>query len=367
MGRPGGDIGVEGLTDVHRRTTAETGRLLRAVSWLPSAPRPGLPAWHSASPRSTSSTTASCSPSAARRPSTTSGAACSRPRCSSCSRGRIRACGRVSVRPSRSSSGSSPSRWGSRQNYLRDASLSRDDYTGLLTIPAGLLPRRRRLGDAWRTRKGGSRGSAGTPARRPGCGTAVGTYFVVLPLAQSYVITHTGRASCRRRTSARSTKTSPSPRATASGLGLVHPFQERCGGHRVPRAPGPQKSARLLARHGYGVLPRPARRGEERGRPEPPRLGRDARPGGGRPLPRARPDVEDDRIGGVGLSVGGEMMLQEAAETDGLEGDRGRGRASASCARPSTSTAPRRRSIRGSSVSPRSAPPCSRATCRLAP
>jgi dienelactone hydrolase len=33
----------------------------------------------------------------------------------------------------------------------------------------------------------------------------------------------------------------------------------------------------------------------------------------------ARPDVEGDRIGGVGLSVGGEMMLQEAAETDGLK------------------------------------------------
>jgi hypothetical protein len=29
--------------------------------------------------------------------------------------------------------------------------------------------------------------------------------------------------------------------------------------------------------------------------------------------------VDDDRIGGLGLSVGGEMMLQEAAETDGLK------------------------------------------------
>jgi uncharacterized protein len=34
---------------------------------------------------------------------------------------------------------------------------------------------------------------------------------------------------------------------------------------------------------------------------------------------KARPEVEDERIGGLGLSVGGEMMLQEAAENDELK------------------------------------------------
>src|SRR6476619_712976 len=33
---------------------------------------------------------------------------------------------------------------------------------------------------------------------------------------------------------------------------------------------------------------------------------------------RRRPDVDPRRIGGIGLSVGGEMMLQTAAETDGI-------------------------------------------------
>jgi dienelactone hydrolase len=33
---------------------------------------------------------------------------------------------------------------------------------------------------------------------------------------------------------------------------------------------------------------------------------------------RARPDVDPDRIGGIGLSVGGELMLETAAETDAL-------------------------------------------------
>jgi uncharacterized protein len=34
---------------------------------------------------------------------------------------------------------------------------------------------------------------------------------------------------------------------------------------------------------------------------------------------KTRPEVDEGRIGGLGLSVGGEMMLQEAAETDGLK------------------------------------------------
>ena len=34
---------------------------------------------------------------------------------------------------------------------------------------------------------------------------------------------------------------------------------------------------------------------------------------------RTRPDVDPDRIGGIGLSVGGEMMIEAAAESDGLK------------------------------------------------
>jgi dienelactone hydrolase len=33
---------------------------------------------------------------------------------------------------------------------------------------------------------------------------------------------------------------------------------------------------------------------------------------------RRRPDVDPERIGGIGLSVGGEMMMEAAAESDGL-------------------------------------------------
>ena len=76
----------------------------------------------------------------------------------------------------------------------------------------------------------------------------------------------------------------------------------------------------MLARHGYGVLLFD-RRGEGSSDGEPNAFGW----GGDRDVKAAidflqpRPDVDRDRIGGIGLSVGGEMMLEAAAETDDLK------------------------------------------------
>ena len=75
----------------------------------------------------------------------------------------------------------------------------------------------------------------------------------------------------------------------------------------------------MLARHGYGVLLFD-RRGEGASEGEPNSWGW----GGEADIKAAvaylegRPDVEPGRIGGLGLSVGGEMMIEAAAETDGL-------------------------------------------------
>jgi hypothetical protein len=206
-------------------------------------------------------------------------------------------------------------------NYLRDASLSGDDYTGLLTIPAGLLLVGVGLVTLWRTRKGGSRVRRYLRRAALAVGLLLGAFFVVMPLAQSYVVTHTGRAFV------------PAPNlgteyedvafTTGDGLRLVGWYVPSRNGAAVVAFPGrrgPQKPARLLARHGYGVLLFD-RRGEARSEGDPNLFGWE----GTRDLEaavrylQARPDVEDDRIGGVGLSVGGEMMLQEAAETDGLK------------------------------------------------
>ena len=70
----------------------------------------------------------------------------------------------------------------------------------------------------------------------------------------------------------------------------------------------------MLARHGYGVLLFDAR-GYDGSEGDPNLFGW----AGARDIDAAvawlqeRPDVTDERIGGIGFSVGGEMMLQAAA------------------------------------------------------
>jgi hypothetical protein len=204
--------------------------------------------------------------------------------------------------------------------YARENGPSGDDYTGLLAIPAGLLLSGVGAATLWRSRKGG--GVARRYARRAALTIAMlaGLYFVLFPLAHSYVITHSARAYV------------PEPRlgaeyeevtfTTADGLRLHGWYVPSRNGAAVisfPGRRGPQKPARLLAQHGYGVLLFD-RRGEGESEGDPNLLGWQ----GARDIAaaaaflRARPEIEDGRIGGLGLSVGGEMMLEHAAGTDDL-------------------------------------------------
>jgi fermentation-respiration switch protein FrsA (DUF1100 family) len=81
-----------------------------------------------------------------------------------------------------------------------------------------------------------------------------------------------------------------------------------------PTRQGKLAQARMLARHGYGVLLLDAR-GYDGSDGDPNLFGWD----GAKDIDAAvawlqtRPEVEDSRIGGIGFSVGGEMMLQAAA------------------------------------------------------
>jgi uncharacterized protein len=202
--------------------------------------------------------------------------------------------------------------------YTRENGPSGDDYTGLLAIPAGALLVGVGLYALWKSRKGGS--LIWRYARRAGLALAfaLGLYFVLFPLAESYVVTHAARAYV------------PTPQlgktfeevsfTTSDGLRLQGWFVPSKNGATVisfPGRKGSQKPARLLARHGYGVLLFD-RRGEGESEGDPNTLGWR----GTRDLEAAiaylksRPDVDPNRIGGVGLSVGGEVMLQAAAETD---------------------------------------------------
>ena len=210
---------------------------------------------------------------------------------------------------------------GEAGHYTRENGPSGDDYTGLLTIPAGVLLVAVGVYTLWKSRKGGSR--IRRYARRAGLAFAflLGLYFVLYPVAEAYVVTHAGRAYV------------PTPElgaayeevafTTSDGLRLEGWYIPSKNGAAVisfPGRRGPQKPARVLAQHGYGVLLFD-RRGEGESEGDPNLFGWE----GTRDIEaaveflRARPEVDDERIGGLGLSVGGEMMLQEAAESDDLK------------------------------------------------
>ena len=204
--------------------------------------------------------------------------------------------------------------------YAREVGPSGDDFTGLLAIPAGVMLLGLGAVTLWRTRR-----TDGNLPWRYGRRALLGIAGLLLaPLVviagYGYVTTHVGRAVV------------PPDRlgvaheavrfTTGDGLelrGWYVPSKNGAAVIAVPGRNGPQAKTRMLARHGYGVLLFD-RRGEGDSDGEPNAWGW----GGSRDIDaaiaylRRRDDVDPGRIGGIGLSVGGEMMIEAAAETDGL-------------------------------------------------
>jgi hypothetical protein len=199
---------------------------------------------------------------------------------------------------------------------------SGDDFTGLLAIPAGfvllvlgvvMLWRSRRTHDSrvWRY----LRRSLFVVA-----GIAV-AYFIIFPISFAYVVTHTGRGFVPAADLGAAYEEVSFE--TSDGLtleGWYIPSENRAAVIAFPGRKGPQRPARMLARHGYGVLLLD-RRGEGESEGDPNIFGWK----GERDIHAAvaylqqRPDVDPERIGGLGLSVGGEMMIEAAAESDSLK------------------------------------------------
>jgi hypothetical protein len=207
-------------------------------------------------------------------------------------------------------------------HYTSKVGASGDDFTGLLAIPAGLLLLGLGVATLWRTRR------MDRPRTRRYLGRAllgvagVAVFlFVVFPIGEAYVMTHVGRAVVPPNNLGVAYE--DVTLTTSDGLhlqGWYVPSRNRAAVIAFPGRKGPQSQTRMLARHGYGVLLFD-RRGEGKSDGDP-----DSRGWGGEKDIKAaiaflqdRPDVDPERIGGLGLSVGGELMLQTAAETDTLK------------------------------------------------
>jgi len=150
---------------------------------------------------------------------------------------------------------------------------------------------------------------------------AVAAYVVLFPFALSYVFTHSARAVVpAARLGAAYENVSFT---TGDGLtlrGWYVPSSNRAAVIAAPGRAGSQKPARMLARHGYGVLLFDRRgEGESDGDPNAFGWAADKDLDAAVAFLQQRPDVDRNRIGGIGLSVGGETLLQTAAESDGLK------------------------------------------------
>jgi len=200
--------------------------------------------------------------------------------------------------------------------HLLHGEASGVDYTGLLSILAGLVLLALGPVTLWKARRpGGSRRRRyGRRALEAAVGVLAGLAllaFVVFPIAFSYGYTHVGRIG-------------PPPEIgvpyetvtvrTSDSLDLVGRYVPSRNRAAIVVYPGASavREARMLVDNGYGVLlldPRGQGRSE----------GDLVRWAGDRDLAAAaaylerRPDVDPDRIGGLGSSVGGEILLVAAA------------------------------------------------------
>jgi uncharacterized protein len=207
-------------------------------------------------------------------------------------------------------------------HYTMGAGPSGDDYTGLLSIPAGLTLTGLGAVRLWRSRRRDDR-LWWRYGRRLLVTAAVlfATVAALVPVTISYIVTHAARDHVPA-----ADLGAPYDEVefrTSDGLLLKGWYIRSQNGAAVISFPGrasSQQRAKLLARHGYGVLLFD-RRGEGESEGDPNLFGwqgeRDVRAAVA--FLQSRPDVDPQRIGGIGLSVGGEMMIEAAAESSGLK------------------------------------------------
>jgi hypothetical protein len=193
-----------------------------------------------------------------------------------------------------------------------------EDWTGFLLLPIGLALAGLAVALLWRSRKPGSL----RYLRRAGISAAalLAAYWLVVPVAIGILATHRPRADVAAVELGRPYE--DVTLRTSDGLALAAtyvPSRNGAGVVSYPSRRGNAAQAKLLARHGYGVLLLDAR-GYDGSEGDPNLFGWS----GAEDVDAAvawllrRGDVQERRIGGIGFSVGGEVMLEAAASNTAL-------------------------------------------------
>jgi len=203
--------------------------------------------------------------------------------------------------------------------WLSQGEASGDHYTtGPLSILAGLVLLVTGLAVLWRSRR-----SSGTRTRtyaRRAAALALSLplafgifWLVVFPVGFAYTYTHTGRGVVEPDLRVPYEQVTVT---TSDSIQLTGSYVRSKNRAAVILFPGATRSAeaRMLIRHGYGVLLlNPRGQGTSEG--DTIRWAGDRDLIAGAQYLKTRPDVDDGRIGGFGFSVGGEILIVAAAES----------------------------------------------------
>lgn len=200
----------------------------------------------------------------------------------------------------------------------RNVGASGDDWTGFLLVPAALALCLLGIVLLWRSRKPGRL----RYLRRAGLtlGAVLGVYIVVVPVATAILATHRPRQPVTHVALGRPYQ--PVTLRTSDGLSLAGWYVRSRNGAAVisyPTRKGKLPQAQMLIRHGYGVLLLDARGYDgSDGAPNMFGWGETKDIDAAVAWLRRQADVRDGRVGGIGFSVGGEMMLEAAARNRDL-------------------------------------------------
>jgi hypothetical protein len=207
-------------------------------------------------------------------------------------------------------------------NYLLDGHAAFDHYTALLAFPAALTLIVSGFAILWSARRTGGTRRHRYLLRSLTVATVLVAaplvfFVLVFPIAFAYGYAHVGSSASIPELDVDAESVTV---RTTDGLDLEAayvPSKNRAAMIVYPGA-GRTDEALMLARHGYGVLLL-VPRGQGSSEGDVVRWAGDTDLLAGADYLRGRPDVDDDRIGAIGFSVGGEQLLEAAARSNAIK------------------------------------------------